>query len=48
MLKTKEERNQVIKWFTGFDQKAIQTLIDEKVTFRTFLKKQKYIPMQTW
>ena len=42
--KTKEELNQVIEWFTGFDQKAIQTLIDEKVTFGTFLKKAKIHP----
>ena len=45
--KTKEELNQVIEWFTGFDQKAIQTLIDEKVTLELFLKKQKYIPTPT-
>ena len=42
--KTKEELNQVIEWFTGFDQKAIQSLIDEKVTFGTFLKKAKIHP----
>ena len=42
--KTKEELNQVIEWFTGFDQKAIQTLIDEKVTFGTFFKKAKIHP----
>lgn len=46
--KTKEELNQVIEWFTGFDQKAIQTLIDEKVTLELFLKKQKYIPTPSW
>ena len=33
--RTKEELNQVIKWFTGFDQDALQALIDEKATFRT-------------
>ena len=42
--KTKEELNQVIEWFTGFNQKAIQTLIDEKVTFETFFKKAKIHP----
>lgn len=42
--KTKEELNQVIEWFTGFDQKAIQTLIDEKVIFGTFFKKAKIHP----
>ena len=39
--KTKEELNQVITWFTGFDQNALQTLIDEKATFRTFFQKAK-------
>ncbi|MDC1522971.1 DUF2200 domain-containing protein [Flavobacteriaceae bacterium] len=42
--KTKEELNQVIEWFTGFDQKAIQSHIDEKVTFGTFFKKAKIHP----
>ncbi len=37
--RTKEELNQVIEWFTGFDQDTLQTLIDEKVTFRTFFEK---------
>jgi hypothetical protein len=37
--RTKEELNQVIKWFTGFDQGTLQTLIDEKATFRTFFQK---------
>ena len=35
-VRTKEELNQVIKWLTGFDQDALQALIDEKATFRTF------------
>ena len=42
--KTKEELNQVIKWFTGFDQDALQELIDKKVTFRTFFQKAKINP----
>lgn len=42
--RTKEELNQVIKWFTGFDQDALQALIDEKVTFRTFFRKAKIHP----
>jgi hypothetical protein len=45
--KTKEELNQVIEWFTGFDQKAIQSLIDEKVTFGTFFKKAKNTSQRT-
>ena len=42
--RTKEELNQVIKWFTGFDQDALQALIDEKATFRTFFQKAKINP----
>ena len=34
--RTKEELNQVIEWFTGFDKDDLQALIEEKVTFRTF------------
>lgn len=39
--KTKDELDQVIKWFTGFDQDALNALIDEKATFRTFFQKAK-------
>ena len=42
--RTKEELNQVIKWFTGFDQDALQALIDEKSTFRSFFQKAKINP----
>ena len=37
--RTKEELDQVIKWFTGFNQDTLQTLIDEKVSFRAFFQK---------
>ena len=37
--RTKEELDEVIKWFTGFDQDNLQALIDEKVTFRSFFEK---------
>ncbi|MCA0931334.1 DUF2200 domain-containing protein [Lutimonas saemankumensis] len=37
--RTKEELNQVIEWLTGFDQEALQALIDEKATFGTFFQK---------
>lgn len=37
--RTKEELHQVITWLTGFDDKKIQELIDEKVTFETFFSK---------
>ncbi|HET6243803.1 MAG: DUF2200 domain-containing protein [Bacteroidetes bacterium] len=36
--RTKEELHQVIEWLTGFDNKKLQELIDEKVTFETFFK----------
>ncbi len=39
--RTKEELDQVIEWFTGFDQDALQALIDEKASFRTFFQKAK-------
>lgn len=39
--RTKEELDQVIRWFTGFDQKTLQSLIDDKVTYRTFFQKAK-------
>ncbi len=42
--RTKEEYHQVLEWFTGFDQKALQVLIDEKATFRTFFQKAKIHP----
>ena len=37
--RTKEELHQVIEWLTGFDDKSIQELIDEKATFETFFDK---------
>lgn len=37
--RTKEEFHQVIEWLTGFDEDKLQTLIAEKVTFRTFFEK---------
>ena len=37
--RTKEELHEVITWLTGFDDKELQKLIDEKVTFQTFFAK---------
>jgi len=37
--RTKEELHQVIEWLTGFDEKTLQTLIEEKVTFEIFFQK---------
>jgi hypothetical protein len=37
--RTKEELNQVIEWFTGFDKDDLQALIKENVTFGAFFQK---------
>ena len=37
--RTKEELHQVIEWLTGFDDKKLRELIEEKVTFETFFAK---------
>ena len=42
--RTKLELHQVIKWLTGFDDKKLQELIDEKVNFETFFKRAKLNP----
>ena len=42
--RTKEEFHQVIEWFTGYDEKKLQSLIEDKVTFKTFFAKAKINP----
>lgn len=42
--RTKDELNQVIEWLTGFDEKRLQDLINEKVTFETFFQKARLNP----
>ena len=42
--RTKAELHQVIEWLTGFDEKKLSELIDEKVTFETFFKRAKLNP----
>ena len=37
--RTKKELHQVIEWLTGFDDKKLKELIDEKVTFETFFQR---------
>lgn len=37
--RTVEELHQVIEWLTGFDEKELKDLIEEKVTFETFFTK---------
>lgn len=43
--RTVEELHTVITWLTGFDNRKIQNLIEQKVTFRKFLHKPNSIPM---
>lgn len=45
--RTIEELHEVIEWLTGFDNKKLQNLIDEKVTFETFFNKAKLNPNAT-
>ena len=42
--RTKEELHQVIQWLTGFDNKKLQELIKEKVTFETFFRQASLNP----
>ena len=37
--RTKEELHQVIEWLTGYDEKKLQELIEEKVSFEKFFQK---------
>lgn len=36
--RTKAELNQVIEWFTGYDEKQLNALIEDKVSFKTFFE----------
>ena len=42
--RTKEELHHVIEWLTGYDEKKLQKMIDEKVDLETFFKKAKVNP----
>jgi hypothetical protein len=37
--RTIDELQQVIEWLTGFNEKKVQELIEEKVTFETFFER---------
>jgi hypothetical protein len=39
--RTKAELHEVIKWLTGFDDKALQKLLKEDVSFESFFKRAK-------
>ena len=36
--RTREEFHQVLEWFTGFNEEKLQSLIAEKVTYKTFFE----------
>jgi hypothetical protein len=36
--RTKEELHQVVEWLTGYNEKKLQELIEEKVTFEMFFQ----------
>lgn len=42
--RTKEELHEVITWLTGFDDRMIQELIDQKLTFEDFFAKANLNP----
>lgn len=42
--RTKEELHRVIEWLTGFNEKKLQQLIDDKVTFEKFFAQAKLNP----
>lgn len=42
--RTVAELHQVIEWLTGFDDKKLQKMIDNKVTFEDFFKAAKLNP----
>ena len=42
--RTKKELNEVIQWLTGYDEKKLKSLIDEKATFESFFKQCKLNP----
>lgn len=42
--RTKEELQQVIQWLTGFNNKQLQELVNEKASFQTFFQHAKLNP----
>lgn len=42
--RTKQELHQVIHWLTGFNEKALQKQIKDKVTFEQFFQRAKLNP----
>src|SRR5688500_5807248 len=42
--RTKDELHQVIEWLTGFDNKKLQELMNEKLSFETFFQQASLNP----
>lgn len=42
--RTKEELQQVIEWLTGYDEKELQKLIEDKATFEAFFQQARLHP----
>lgn len=42
--RSKEELHQVIEWLTGYDEKTLAVLIEEKVTFQIFFERASMHP----
>ncbi|MEM9479131.1 MAG: DUF2200 domain-containing protein [Verrucomicrobiota bacterium] len=42
--RTREELNSVIEWLTGYNEKKLQSMIDDEVTFETFFEKCRLNP----
>ncbi len=42
--RTREELHKVISWLTGFDDRMLQNLINDKVTFETFFQRASMNP----
>ena len=37
--RTKEELDEIIRWLTGYEQKGLEKLIEDRIDFRTFFDK---------
>jgi len=42
--RTRQELHQVIEWLTGFNEKKLQQLTEEKVSFKTFFERARLHP----
>jgi len=42
--RTKKELDQVIEWLTGYDERRVNALFEEKATFEQFLRNARFHP----